>query len=96
MYTNTIILRHGRSEITNKGESIFGVDSDAQEVKRWPIEQKADALAELAEHRCTYRELTTFIGSTVLQADEWALEFCACDEDGDYVGGSDYELAAEG
>lgn len=82
MYTNTIILRHGRSEITNKGESIFGVDSDA--------------LAELAEHRCTYRELTTFIGSTVLQADEWALEYCAYDEDGDYVGGSDYELAAEG
>lgn len=92
---NTIILLHGISEITNKGDAIFGIDSGPQEVKRWPIAQKTDALAELARHRCTYRKMTTFIGSTVVQADEWALEFCEIDEDGDYIGGSDYELAAE-
>lgn len=92
---NTIILRHGVGEIASKGDAIFGVDSDAQEVKRWPIEQKPAALAELAKHRCSYREMTTFTGSTVIQADEWALEFCEIDDDGDYISGSDFELAAE-
>lgn len=93
---NTIILVHGVCEITEKGDAIFGVDSDAKEVKRWAMEQKAEAEAELSKHRCTYRESNTFAGSTVIQADEWALEFCECDEDGEYITGADYVLAEEG
>lgn len=96
MYYNTIILLHGTGEIAAKGDAIFGIDSNAQEIQRWPIGQKADAMAALAEHRCIYREASTFTGSAVIQADEWALEFCECDEDGEYITGADYDLAEEG
>ncbi len=92
---NTIILLHGCCEITDKGDAIFGVDSNAREVARWPIAQKEAALAELSKHRCSYSSSKTFIGATVTEADEWALEFCECDEDGEYITGADYELAAE-
>lgn len=90
---NTIILRHGFGEITAKGDTIWGIDSDSQEIKRWDISDEAAARQELSHHRCQYREEITFNGSKVLQADEWALEFCECDEDGDFTQGSDYDLA---
>lgn len=93
--TNTIILRHGFGEITDKGDTIWGIDSDAQEVKRWDISDTEAARHELSLHKCQYREETTSHGSKVLQADEWALEYCECDEDGDFVQGSDFDLAEE-
>lgn len=92
---NTIILVHGISEITEKGDSICGIDNCAEEIKRWDISAKAEAMEELSKHRCTYREMSTFAGKTVVQADEWALQFCECDEDGEYIDGADYELAEE-
>lgn len=92
---NTIILRHGFGEIADKGDTIWGIDSDAQEVKRWIASDEAVARDELNRHKCQYHEESTFHGFKVLQADEWALEFCECDENGDFVQGSDYELAEE-
>lgn len=92
---NTILLLHGIGEIEAKGDAIFGVDSCAREIRRWPIGQKAEALAELAKYRCAYRSSSTFTGSAVTQADEWALEFCECGDGGEYITGADYELAAE-
>lgn len=90
---NTIILRHGFGEISEKGDTIWGIDSDAQEIKRWGIANETAAKQELSRHKCQYREERTFYGSTVMQADEWALEYCECDEDGDFIQGSDYDLA---
>lgn len=92
---NTIILIHGTGEIKEKGDAVLGIDNNAAEVKRWTMEQIGEAKAELAKHRCTYHESKTFIGSTVIQADEWALQYCECDEDGEYVTGADYDLAEE-
>lgn len=92
---NTIILLHGTGEITEKGDAIFGIDSNAREIRRWPISQKSDALAALAQHHCRYHMTRTFTGSTVVQADEWAIQYCECDDDGDYIDGADYDLAAE-
>lgn len=92
---NTIILLHGRGEITDKGDAIYGIDSAPKEIMRWSISDKAAARKELAKHLCSYREVTTFGGGTVVQADEWALEWCECDESGEYIDGADFELAAE-
>lgn len=91
---NTIILVHGECEVEEKGDAIFGIDNNAKEVCRWEMSEIEAAKAELAKHRCTYRKISAVVG-TVVQADEWALEFCECDEDGEYIGGADYELAQE-
>lgn len=95
---NTIILKHGYARLTNaemksfeKGDTIFGENAAPEELKRWSIEQKEEALKELEKHSCTYIkdvQLTTI--------SEYALEYCECDDDGEFVSGSDYELAEEG
>lgn len=93
---NTIILVHGDGNCPERkwltkvqpGDSIFGTDSDAKEIKRWPIDKKDEALAALAKHRCKY---TLHHGT--MWIDEYALEYCECDEDGDFIMGSDYDLA---
>lgn len=92
---NTIILKKGYGEITDKGDAVWGIDSEAVEVKRWDITQEEEARAELAKYRCEYCESRTFAGNVVTVATEYALEFCECDEDGDFIQGSDFELAAE-
>lgn len=90
---NTIVLLHGKGEIKEKGDTVFGIDCNPEEVQRWSIEQDAEAKAELAKHRCDYNSVRTFYNSTVIDADEWALEYCECDEDGEFIQGSDYWLA---
>lgn len=92
-HNNTIILRHGFGEIADKGDTIFGVDSNAQEIMRWPIEQRAAALEELARHKCIYREFPGLGGRSIIQAEEWALEYCECDGDGERIDGSDFDLS---
>lgn len=93
---NTIILRHGYGEINEKGDTIFGIDSDAEEVARWSIDDKDAAMQELAKHKCSYRTSRSFHGRELLTADEWALEYCEYDlEGGEYLMGSDYDLAEE-
>lgn len=94
---NTIRLMHGELTLTNaeykrfeKGDSIWGYDTDPEIVKTWNIEQKSEAKAELAEHRCSYR------GNEHLHyIEEYALEYCLCDEDGEFIEGSDFDLAEE-
>lgn len=94
---NTIILRAGQATLTKgeyerfqEGDTIFGVDSDPEELKRWVIEDEEEAKKELARHSCEYIEHAEF-----WDIKEYALEYCECDEGGDFVEGSDYELAAE-
>ena len=95
---NTIILKHGYAQLTmeeykrfRKGDSIFGNNSDPEEIARWSISDEDDARKELANHRNEYRS----DGRSICRIDEYALEFCECDEDGEFIEGSDYEMAEE-
>lgn len=93
---NTIILKHGNNRYTNKdyqfekGDTIWGEYSDPEEIKRWNINQETEALEELKKYKCTYE-----IDHTFTFAEEYALEWCECDEDGEYIKGSNFELAAK-
>lgn len=94
---NTIILQKGFAILTeneykkfNKGGTIWGVDTDPEEIKRWNIEDEAEAKAELAKYKCTY---SSDYNNHYIE--EYALEYCECDEDGDFIQGSDFELAEE-
>jgi hypothetical protein len=91
---NTIILKKGYARLTEneyrkfeKGDTIWGDGSNPEEVKRWSIDQKEEAEVELAKYRCAYKG-----GNNI---EEWALEYCECDEDGEFVEGSDFSLAEE-
>ena len=95
MEQNTIILQKGYARLTkneyktfSEGDTIYGNDSCPTELKRWDISQKAEALAELQKYKCSYVE-----DGQLFDVEEYALEFCACDEDGEFVEGSDYEFA---
>lgn len=98
MSYNTIRLIHGSLNCprhiwlkkVNPGDSILECDHWCEEVMRWSIEQEAAAQKELSRRKCTYFR----IGDTVY-ADEYALEYCECDEDGEFIEGSDYELATQ-
>lgn len=90
---NTIILIEGFEVLTDKeyknfekGNTIWGIDNNAKEVKRWSIEQEDEAKAELAKLTCEYANG---------RITEYALEYCECDEDGEFICGSDFELAEE-
>ncbi len=94
---NTIILKRGYRRLSIKehlkfqnGDTIFGENCfDApEEIKRWDISEKEDALKELAKYKCTYR----FCGGD-WEIEEYALEFCEVDDDGEFLKGSDYYLA---
>lgn len=95
MGQNTIILQKGDGIYTRnewkkfqKGDTIYGINSNPRELKRWGIEQKAEALAELQKYKCSYRK-----DNQLFDVEEYALDFCACDEDGEFIEGSDYEFA---
>lgn len=94
---NTIKLLKGEGNITKKdfenfeaGDTIFGDNAEPVELARWVAEDEEEAKAALAEHNCTtsYGEL-----QKTYYVEEYALEYCTCDEDGDFVDGSDYDLA---
>lgn len=93
---NTIILKKGYARLTHseyekfeKGDTIFGLNSEPEELKRWSIEDKEEAEKELAKYKCSYS------GGNVWDIEEYALEYCECDENGEFVQGSDFDLADE-
>ncbi len=93
---NTIILQHGIDRFLNKehkfskGDTIWGEYSNPKEIKRWNINQESEALEELKKYKCSYD-----IDKTFTFAEEYALEWCECDEEGEYIRGSNFELAEE-
>lgn len=94
---NTIILLKAETQLSAKefekyfkGDKIWGIDSMPEEIRRWPIEQAAEAREELKKYRCRYDK-----GISTWQIEEYALEFCECDEYGEFVEGSEFELAEE-
>lgn len=95
---NTIVLKSGEARLTNleykqfsPGDTIMGNDSVPVEIKRWEIDQKAEAKAELSKLRCSYERYNEYLYSI----QEYALEYCKCDEDGEFLEGSDYDFARE-
>ena len=94
---NTIILKKGTRNLTNKehknfqkGDAVYGLNVEPEELKRWNIADKSEALKELSKHRCSYRR-----GCEDWQIEEFALEYCECNENGEFISGSDYDLAEE-
>lgn len=95
---NTIRLLKGSRSLTNseikrfeKGDTIWGNDTDPEELKRWSIDEKAAAMEELKKNRCSYEKHNEYL----TDIEEYALEFFEADEDGEFASGSDYELAEE-
>lgn len=98
MNANTIRLLHGTSHSTRRElanmtqyDTIWGDGSDPEVVKTWPIDQIAAARAELVKHACTYGELHDH--TQAVSIDEWCIEICECDEDGDVIMSGDFEMA---
>ena len=96
---NTIILKTGYAFLTRneykkfrKGDTIWGADSEPEELKRWNIEDEAAAKAELAKYRCEYYEQKS---SGSVSVREYGLEYCECDEDGEFISGLSFDLAEE-
>lgn len=93
---NTIILKKGYVRLTDKeysrftkGDTIFGENSAPEEIKRWGIDEVEKAKEELAKYKCEYSH------GYFWDIEEYALEYCECDEDGEFIQGSDFELAKE-
>lgn len=94
---NTIILWKGQEILTNKehedfetGDTVWGDNATPTELNRWPMECKEEAQRILAGYRSSYEYDK---GQNRWYIEEYALEFCETDEDGEFVEGSDYELA---
>ena len=95
---NTIILKHCEIRLTReefkgfkKGNTICGEDEyPVEELKRCSIEDQQEAIEELSKYRCKYTE-----DGSLYNIEEYALEYCECDEDGEFIQGSDYDLAPE-
>ena len=94
---NTIIMLKGESILTyremrefQKGDTIWGVDRVPQEVRRWEIGEEKAARAALAEKKCSYRK-----GIKDTYIEEYALQYCDVDVNGDFMSGADYDLAEE-
>ncbi len=94
---NTIILMRGFAQLTSneykkfkKYDTILGNDSCPEELRRWKLtsEGEAEAKKELAKYRCTYKRI-----NQIFYIEEYALEYCECDEDGDFISGSDMDFA---
>lgn len=93
---NMIRLFHGECRATNeelkkfqKGGTIWGNDTDPEELKRWSMEQKEEAKKELSALRCKYARYNEHL----TDVEEYALEYFEADESGEFVEGSDFELA---
>lgn len=95
---NTIILKYCEIRLTRqefnkfkKGDLICGEDNyPVEELKRWDVSNREEAKSELAKHYCVYKE-----DGSLYNIQEYALEYCECDEDGEFVQGSDFEFAEE-
>lgn len=95
---NTIILKHCEIRLTReefkgfkKGNTICGEDEyPVEELKRYSIEDQQEAIEELSKYRCKYTE-----DGSLYNIEEYALEYCECDEEGEFIQGSDYDLAPE-
>lgn len=97
-YYNTIILKKGEAFLNRREflafqrhDTIYGDNANPVELRRWSIEEEAEAKAVLECYCCEYcRGNDDFYPIT-----EYALEYCETDEDGEFLSGSDYDFAIE-
>ncbi len=94
---NTIRLLYGEEILTKKeyknfekGNTIFGIDSNPKEIKRWKIEDEEKAIKTLKRLKCSYEK-----GIEDYYIEEYALEFFESDEEGEFIIGSDFMMAEE-
>lgn len=72
-----------------KGDLITGNDVNPEELKRWTGEGcREKALEELKKFNSSY-----YMGETLTDVTEYAVETYEADEDGDFLDGSDYDIA---
>lgn len=97
---NTIRLLKGERRVPRrffekdfqKGDTIFGDDCEPVEIARWKAEDKAEAEEELAKYKCEYDYGDL---QNTYYVTEYGLEYCDCDEKGEWEAGSDFDLAEE-
>lgn len=95
MNYNTIILKHGVGSYTKKqfdnfveGDCVCGENANPEELKRWSSDKYGLAKAELNKYKCSYKKSGGYVF-----ADEYVLEYCNTDEDGEFLDGSDFDVA---
>lgn len=72
-----------------KGDLITGNDVNPEELKRWTCEGcREKALEELKKFNSSY-----YMGEQLTDVTEYAVETYEADEDGDFLDGSDYDIA---
>ena len=94
---NTIRLLHNEARLNRrfelkdfrKGDLIWGNDENPEELGRWNASDEDAAKAELAKYRCSYDPYH----DQLAYIEEYALEWFESDEDGEFLFGSDFELA---
>ena len=91
-----IRLVKGCARLTNsefskfeKGDTIWGDGSNPEELNRWMAEDEAEALKALEAVKCSYSNYN----SQLMEVVEFALEYFTADEDGEFLDGSDYQMA---
>lgn len=94
---NVIRLLRGKERLSRleyrkfqEGDTIFGEDSSPTEIKRWSIDDEDKAKKELSKYRCSCSR-----GICIYDVEEYGLEYCKYDDNGEFVSGSDYILAKE-
>lgn len=92
---NTIRLLHNKVSMTAReykefehGDTLFGVDRNPEVLAKWVIDDIEDAKKELERHYCS-----AIKGVSIIDVEEYALEYCDTDENGEFECGSDYDLA---
>lgn len=90
LLTDDVLLTRNEYKGFEKGDLIVGIDSDPKELKRWNIADEEEAKKELAKYRCEYKD-----SGSCYSVKEFALMYCECDEDGEFVEGADYDMAEE-
>lgn len=72
------------------GDTVWGNNSEWEEITRWNITDEESAQEELRKYRCSYS------GSNgAWDITEYALEYFEADEEGEFISGSDYYIAKE-
>lgn len=93
---NAIRLIKGYRRLTNtefkkfeKGDAIWGDSASVEEIKSWSIEQEEEAKEELKRYNCNYSKFN----EQLIEVEEYALEYFEANEDGEFLDGSDYQMA---
>ena len=74
------------------GDTILNGDYEPEEIKRWDIKDYEKAKEELKKYKC----MCISYGDKNYDIIEYGLEMFDSDENGEFVAGSDYDLAENG